>query len=92
MLAIASALVRLGLEERHGEGLRGGADLHPERVVNAPPATPARLPVHGLDGPGRLLAADQVLGPPAGVERRVDQLRAGVCLVEGHHRSSIAIE
>mgnify|MGYP001620104633 CR=1 FL=1 len=66
------------------------SDPHPERVVDAPFGQLAGAALGENDGPGRLLPADEVLGPAAGVQRRVYQLGAGVGFAQlgGHARES----
>ena len=74
----------LRLHDSDRDGLRGLADLDPQRVVSAAGARSSRPPVHDLDRPGRLLAPDQLLGPAGGVEGRVEQGDTGVAFERGH--------
>src|SRR5260370_30128251 len=57
---------------------RQGTDVQPDGAAAGPA-------VHDLDGAGRLLPADQILGPPASVEPGVDQLGAGVRFAPRRH-------
>ena len=77
-------MLGLGLDERHGDRLRLRVDLDAQRVVDAPLRLLARLAADDLDGAGGLLAPDQVLGPAASVEGRIDQLGASVGLAHAH--------
>jgi hypothetical protein len=76
----------LGLDQGHGDGLALGVDPNTQDVINTPTGTPARAAVNDLDGAGRLLAADQILGPASRVKGRVDELRPSVGLAERHCR------
>jgi len=75
-------VLALRLEHRHRHRLVARVRPHAQRVVRAPDRAPPGPPVHDLDRPERLLAPDQVLGPPASVEGRVDQLLARLRLIE----------
>jgi hypothetical protein len=77
-------MLGLGLDERDGHGL--ARLIHPDTqgVVHAALGPAPRLPLDDLDRPRRLLAPDEVLGPAARMERRVDQLGPSVGFPEGH--------
>ena len=78
------AVLSLGLQHGHGDGLRVNVDLDAEGIVRAALAGLARLAVHDDNGAGGLFAFNQVFSPPALVQRRIDQFCAGICLAEGH--------
>jgi hypothetical protein len=59
-------------------------DLDPEGVVRAPDAGAPRPPIHDFDGPRRLLAPDQLLGPSRSVKSGVRERDASVRLELGH--------
>jgi hypothetical protein len=83
----------LGLDERHCHGLALGAHLDAQRVVGAPARATPGLALQHVHRARRLLAADQVLRPAAGMERRVDQLGAGIRLTQRHaggHRLGVS--
>jgi len=82
-------MLGLRLEECDRYGLAGGVDPESERVVNATLWPPAGTLTNHLDRAGRLLATDQILGPAAGVERGVDQLRSSVGFTERHASRSM---
>jgi len=82
-------MLGLRLEESDRYGLAGRVDLDSERVVNATLWPPAGTLTNHLDRAGRLLATDQILGPAAGVERGVDQLRSSVGFTERHASRSM---
>jgi len=68
----------LGLDEGDGDGLRVGRGLDAQRVVRAALGLLERPAVDDLDGAGRLLAADEVLGPASRVDGGVDELGARI--------------
>jgi hypothetical protein len=68
----------LRLDERDGHGLRLERYFDAQDVIDLPPAAPPRSAIDDLDGTRGLLAANQVFRPAAGVDGRIDQLRAGV--------------
>jgi hypothetical protein len=74
----------LGLDEGDGYGLRVGRSLDAQRVVGAPPGLLEGPAVDDLDGAGRLLAADEVLGPAARVDGGVDELGARIGFRKPH--------
>ena len=82
-------MLGLRLEECDRYGLAGRVDLDSERVVNATLRPPAGTLTDHLDCPGRLFAADQILGPAACVQLGIDQLRASIGLTERHASRSI---
>jgi hypothetical protein len=67
--------VFLGFNERDGDRLSLGVDLHSENVVNLPARTATGFAAEDLDGTSRFLAADQVFRPSTFVNGGVDQLR-----------------
>lgn len=75
-------VLRLGLEDRDGDGLGFRRHLDSEGVVGSAVCLASRLPVNDLNGSERLFPADHVLGPTARVQRRIDQLDASLRLVE----------
>jgi hypothetical protein len=62
----------LGFDEGDGDGLGAGVNLNAQGVVGAALAAFVRLAGDDLDGAGGLFAADEVLGPAAGVDGGVD--------------------
>jgi ParB/RepB/Spo0J family partition protein len=68
--------------DRHRLAL--SADLDPQGVVGSPARAAPGLALEHVHGAGCLLAADQILRPPASVERRVDELGASLCLTKRH--------
>jgi hypothetical protein len=71
--------LRLQDGNRHGLGVRG--DLDPECVVRPAVGLATGLAIDDLDRTEGFLAADQVLGPAPGMQRRVDQLGPRLGLV-----------
>ncbi|MCL4545415.1 MAG: hypothetical protein M1118_12600 [Chloroflexi bacterium] len=63
-------------------------DPDAQRVIDAAPGLLTWLPLDDGDGPGGLLPAQEVFGPAPGVDRRVDQLGAGVGFGERRDLSS----
>lgn len=68
----------LGLDEGDGNGLRHGRRLDTQRVIDAALCLLERPAVDDLDGAGRLLPPDEVLGPAARVDGGVDELGARI--------------
>ena len=75
-------VLALGLEDGDRDRLSAWSWPDAQRVVRAPDGRATRAPIDDLDGPERLLAPDQVLGPASGVEGRVDQLDARLRLIK----------
>ena len=78
--------LRLHDGDRHGLRVRRHLDL--QGVVRATGPRAPRPPVHDLDCPRRLLAADQLLGPAGGVEGGVQERDTGVGFERGHERNA----
>ena len=92
--AIASMkLLPLCLYESQGDGLCIDIDLDPQNVIDLPAPAPPTLAIDDLDLTGGLLAPDEVFGPPAPVDGRVDEF--GSCIgfvVVVHGPDGIRIE
>src|SRR5437867_710923 len=86
---IGRQVLGLGLDQPHGDGLSVNVYLDPKGVVHPAPRLFPWLAVNDLDGPGCLLAADQLFRPASGVDRRVNQLRAGVGFAKLHVNGSM---
>ncbi len=69
------------LDQGQGDGLGVCVDLDPEHVVDL---AALAATTDGLNGPGRLLAPDEVFGPAALVNGWVDELGSGIGFVEAH--------
>jgi hypothetical protein len=74
----------LGLDQGDRDGLRVRVDLDAQGVIHLAPGAAAALAAQDLDGAGRLLAPDEVLGPAPLVDGRVEQLGPGVGFVVTH--------
>ena len=86
--AVAWVLVLvLRLDDRDRDRLGVDCDLDAERVVRPAVGLAPRSAVDDLDRPQRLLALDEVLGPAASVDRRVDQPETRLSLV--HRRCAV---
>ena len=81
----------LGFDDSDRHRLRLRRHLDPERVVRPPGAGPPGSPLDDLDRPRRLLAPDQLLGPPGSMEGRIEKGTPRGRLVHGpmlHVRTS----
>ena len=64
----------------YGDRLCARRHLQAQGVVDPAFGLTAGAAAYDVDGPGGLLTADEVFGPPSLVERRIDQLGSGVGL------------
>src|SRR5439155_23820728 len=83
-MSLSRTSAGIGPDQVDGDRLSLDADLGAEHVLYPAPRPRSRLPVDDLDGPSRLLAADEVLRPSPCMDGRGDQLGAGVGLRERH--------
>src|SRR5215831_13419990 len=74
----------LRFNKRDGDGLSIEIDLEAESVVYAPFRLHAWLTLNDLNSSSSFLSADQIFGPPAGVDSRIDKLCAGIGFVQPH--------
>ena len=74
---------RFCFDESDGDGLGIGIDLDTKDIIYPPFRLFSRLTVNDFDSPGSLLPANEVLGPPTAVERRVDELGTGIGFAQG---------
>jgi hypothetical protein len=70
-----------GFNEREGDGLGVPVYSDPQDIVNLTPGAASGPAANDFDGAGGFLAPDQVLGPVAPADARINQFGSGICFV-----------